>query len=580
MSSWTVRAHKRARGARGHRRDQHGRPGRNPPAVLRPASTWDQALPQVTRVMRWETAVRILGAVAEHCLLPEALDALVWMAQRDGRAPHARSSDPLRTLEEPASRHRPDAGTSLEGRRAALQAATRLVQRANCDQQTDLAGELARAALTPRGEGAWMDPASFDRIVVTRSIDPPSRMRAIAEPLWPEWALALPSLSDRAVKEVLDGLQEWDRIAAEAADEAAETARACTRSMLLTARERAARSPGLAAHWNRLASRGGLPDRIDVDPELAELAVDPCEHGERWPDEATAHVERIRLLARKWARPTPGAVLPKLHGRHQQKKLLSRSGWFWLLFQQLGQQAEDPTEWAVQALTLGFSDEPAALSQLFTPSLRRDPDTAMRWLEPALNDPTCRGTAISAALGQEAHQKAVDFVLAALTEDDAHRIERIVCDRSDPDHVVRSLLSHPLAIIRGQTAMCFSVGTARQGPEVPADWWPLWSQAFLEASAADRDVSRAYWLGEILRELARLDPDLAAAWFARHLASTRTGERLSSDLIERVAALPRDHRLRLLRQYGGSGPPLAGQSDARRRPLVGRGADRLGHHRV
>ncbi|MGH8896403.1 MAG: hypothetical protein ACRDZ4_05110 [Egibacteraceae bacterium] len=524
--------------------------GEDPPAILRPASTWEQALPQVTRIMRWETAVRILGTVAENYLLPEALDALVWMAQRDDRAPHARSSDPLRALEELASRHRPDAGTSFEGRRAVLQAATRLVQRANSEQETDLAGELARAALTPRGEGAWMDPASFNRIVVTRSIDPPSRMCAIAEQLWPEWASALPRLSDRAVKEVLDGLQEWDLIAAEVADEAAETARACMRSMLLAVRERAARSPGLAVHWNCLASRGGLPDRIDVDPEFAELVIDPWEYGERWPDEATAHVERIRLLARKWARPTPGAVLPKLHGWHQQSKLLSRSGSFWLLFQQLGQQVEDPTEWAVQALKLGFSDEPAVLSQLFTASLRRDPDGVMRWLTPALNDPTCRGTAISAALGQEARQKAVDLVLAALTENDAHLIERIVCGRSDPDHVVRSLLTHPLAIIRGQTAMCFSVGNTRHGPGLPADWWPLWSQAFLEASAADGAVTRTYWLGEILRELARLDPDLAAAWFARHLASTRTGERLSSDLIERVAALPRDHRLRLLRQYG------------------------------
>ncbi|MGH8901562.1 MAG: hypothetical protein ACRDYA_07735, partial [Egibacteraceae bacterium] len=190
-------------------------------------------------------------------------------------------------------------------------------------------------------------------------------MRDIAEELWPEWASTLPSLSDWAVKEVLDGLQEWSRIADEVEDEAAETVRECMRSMLLAVRERAARSFGLAVYWNRLVSRAGLPDRIDVDREFAELVVDPCEYGDRWPDEQLAHVERIRLLARQWARSTPGAILSKLHGWHQQAKLLSSSNWFWLLFQQLGQHVEDPTEWAVQALMLGFSDQPAVAGQLF-----------------------------------------------------------------------------------------------------------------------------------------------------------------------------------------------------------------------
>ncbi|MGH8901797.1 MAG: hypothetical protein ACRDYA_08950 [Egibacteraceae bacterium] len=509
----------------------------------------DQALLPGTRITRSKTAVRILGKVAEKYLLPEALDALLWMAERDAEAPHTRSSDSLRTLEELASRYRPDVGTSLEDRRAVLRAAIRLVQRANSEQQMDLAGRLARAALTPRGEGAWMDPASFDRLIIRRSIEPPSRMCAIAEQLWPEWTPTLPSLSDQAVKEVLDGLQEWNRIAVEVADEIADAARGYLRAMLLDARERAARSPGLAVYWNRLASRAGLSDRIDVDPEFAELSIDPWEYGDRWRDEETAHVERIRLLARRWARSTPGAVLPKLHGWHQQIKLLSRSGSFWLLFQQLGQQVENPTEWAVQALHLGFSDS-GMLSQLFTASSRRDPNGVMRWLGPALNDPTCRGTAISVALGQETHQETVDFTLASLTEDDAHLIQHSVWSRSAPDNVLRTLLSHPLASIRGQAAMCFTVGNTRQGPEIPGDWWPLWSQAFLDASTDERDVSRTYWLKEVLRELTTLDPDLATAWYAQRLTRARKGEWISSSLVEPVTALPRDHRLRLLRQCG------------------------------
>lgn len=524
------------------------------PRAPRPDSTWDweQALRQGTRILRWKTAVRILGTIAERYLLPETLDTLVGMAERDDRTSHTRSSDPLQVLEGLANRHRPDVGTSFDSRRAVLQAAIRLVQRASSEHQLDVAGALARAALTPRGEGSWMDPASFNQLIIRRSIEPPSHMRAIAEQLWPQWAPMLPSLSDRAVLEVLDGLQEWRGVAAEVAGEAAEAARECMRPLLLAARERAARSPGLAVYWNRLASRAELPDRIDIDPEFAELVIEPWEYWERSPDGdgETAHVERICLLARKCAGSTPGAVLPKLRGWHQQAKLLSRSGSFWLLFQQLEQEVEDPTEWAVQALHRGFSDEPAVLSQLFTASLRRNPDAAMRWLEPALEDPACRGTAISVALGQEAHQEVVDFALAALTEDDARLIERIVCGRADPDSVLHGLLTHPLAVIRGQAAMRFTVGNTRQGPEIPADWWPLWSRAFLEVSADNQDPSRTYWLGEILRELTRLNPDLATSWFAKHLARARTAGWSSSDLIKRVATLPRGHRVQLLQEYG------------------------------
>lgn len=507
-------------------------------------SSWAELLERGTLLRTWEAAANILWAVADAHRLPEALDALLMMAARDERPRNAHPSHAFRLLGDLVHRWLPEGGTVFADREAVLEAVIRLLEPGSSDAQADVAAEVAGIVFDPTSSATWSDPVKFDVVVFSRWIERPTHLRHIAEELWSKWSPLLDRLSDRGATAILDAISAWFRIDAEVPDEVRELARDHGRRMLLNVRDRAARSLGLAVRWNQLASAAQLPDRIEIDPRFAALVADPWGRHRETESQAD-HLERVRIIAADFAEAGPDAALGELLNWQQQAELLHAGGGLWLLWQELAHAVEDPTAWAVRALEPGLPVDPSALIHMFGEALARDPQCVMQWLHPAMAKHACRVAVIAAVLERDAPADAIDYVIARLGEHDTPLIESAIWRRPRADRTVHALLTHPPPAIRGQAALSVKIAARDGGLVLPTEWHALWSEAFLEVVPDHRDSGQGYELGEILGELAVSEPDLATAWFARHLKNPYT---YTFKLVTRIADLPRIHRRSLLQK--------------------------------
>jgi hypothetical protein len=109
-----------------------------------------------------------------------------------------------------------------------------------------------------------------------------------------------------------------------------------------------------------------------------------------------------------------------------------------------------------------------------------------------------------------------------LTDADKGLLDQTLARRQRPDPVLWRLLTHPVASIRSTTALYFAVGTDH-GPPLPGEWSGQWRTVVLAMNAEELGQHAEWRAGELLRHLARIDPDLFEQWYTTRLAEMRAG---------------------------------------------------------
>jgi hypothetical protein len=492
---------------------------------------------------RWERAAAAADAAAQKFALPEAFDLLARMAlQDDGPTNH--SDHPRRRLVELPTRIGPYWGTDRDLRREALHCAVRLAQ-TDVRDAGDLAAELASAALSPQGQGSWLDPVDRYKFAWVDRLESAGQLEWIAGALWPVWRGVIDGLSDTAVSRMLDLVRAWQRLAAEGdnrlqpTEEAKEAARRHATEMLRAIRNRCQQSPGLATAWNdRLKQLPEADDleSIEIDEDFSALVPD-LELS--WREREAERRQRIPQVADDLNDLDPHEIAERLSrwsasaeagGQHIGMSLAQ-------LLEELGKRGT-PTELLLEVLAREELRQHAYA--LAATALEADSDRWQDWVCAGLNDPQQRGLVASTVLtAPSVPDEAITHTLNELDARDAWLLEQILIRRGQADTVVEALLTHTDLAVRSETALEFRLGDMSHGLDLPDDWYERWREAFL-AIPLDLEGPASWRFEELAKSLAAIDPDLLTEWFLRSLADTSL--KLSHEAIKLLGHLPPEHR--------------------------------------
>ena len=496
---------------------------------------------------RWGRAAAAADAAAQKFALPEAFDLLARMALQDN-GPTNHSDHPGRRLVELPTRIGPYWGTDRELRKEALHCAVRVAQ-ADGRETDDLAAELASAAMSPQGQGSWLDPVDRYKFTWVDRLEDAEQLEWIAESLWPMWSEVVNDLSDVAVSRILELVQAWQRLAADADDrleptqEAMETARRHSTAMLYAIRDRCQQSPGLATAWNDQLK--DLPEANDLEPiEVNDgfSALVPALQL-NWREREDEQRQRIAQLADDLNDLSPNEIADRLSGwsasaeaagQHVGRSIAQ-------LLEELGRRGT-PTELLLEVLAREELRQHAYA--LASTALESEPDRWQEWVPAGLDDRQQRGLVINTVLAlQGAPDDAIAHTLNRLDATDAWLLDHILIRRGEADTVVEQLLTHTDPTVRSATALQFRLGDMRYGLDLPNGWYDRWQDAFLEVPAGVSGHD-AWRFEELAKALSDVDPDLLTEWFLRALADSAL--QLSHDSIDLVRHLPLEHRQRVL----------------------------------
>lgn len=504
---------------------------------------------------RWKGIVGLLSQIAERWLLPQSLDLLIQVACQDDSEPHRDPDHPLRCLTEMPTKFKPLVGTNFEARKAILNAALRLICTRSDERAGKIAADLAAASLSPRGAGHWMDPESHNRVVLTESIEGPPEMKRIEAELWPLWVDAFEALPVSGVKKTLRLVQDWLRLGqghgaafGGSVDEASSVlAKRVGRRMLKDLRSTASLTPSMSQAWNEISAPVRIGPKIPVDPLFELLTFDPWFRQDDRQQAYADRTETLRKLANAWASEDPKKLLQSLIELRRQAHLISRTGLFWLAYRHLAEAVGDPALWAQSAVDCGVCEDQSAIGQIFIAAVSRQPQYLDKWLPDALGCSMCRGPAITACLSSGSPQ-AVERGLHALSANDRFLVRSLVWRTDETERLVHSLLTHPAAEIRAETALHCSFDDDGEGASIiPKEWFADWSNAFRDVVGLDLDNESRHMLSRTLKRLVAVDPEVCAKWFKSFLDHEQVVYRYhSTDFLSYARDLPRQYLLEIL----------------------------------
>jgi hypothetical protein len=525
-----------------------------------------------------EAARDQLVHAARQYVLPDAVVGLLDLSVGDSRPRPQNPDHPLRVLADLATHVDPDFGVNTEIRRRLLQPALAWLREQATADRWRIIAELLAAIFSIRVVGNWTDPGNPRTVTFTRGLDTPAHLDELIE-MWSstvDAALAgadhpeVVSIPADAMVLLLDLADEWLRLGTarlpereHVSDEHAHAGALGGERILETLRPHLLRFAGLALRAQRIrdeSDRSDL-DAFELDRDLIAFV------GERPAlefDDYDAYKEqrnaRLGQLASRLAELEPDEAVRRFNELLEQASLSNgHADDAWLLAERLGEQMTEPAGWYGCAArrrcrpVLGV-----ALNLLLA---QPEWELALDALRDALADDQLRSAVIGSVLSRSDVSPAVSLVLSELGAGDVWLLDTALLRRKEADSVVHRLLTHDVTAIASTTAVAFAIGS-KHGPPLPTEWRKEWEASVVSMRAEELDQHTQWRAGELLKHLARAEPDLFERWF-----HARLDEILQKGFVHApdpygseafLALLPQPNRERLIRRCAGK--PSVGHS--------------------
>jgi hypothetical protein len=451
-------------------------------------------------------------STAERFQVPEAIHMLLDDAVHTG----LRTNDPghpLRILGDAARRIVPELRPDPSRRIRIFNAALQWLDRDPTEPRWIVFTSLMESVLSPDATGTWGDPGQPLSLVLSDGVDHPDTLELVASELWPELDRRLGQAPDQAVIPMLNLLSDWVHVAqggqvfqqptTEAQQRAAKLA---VSVMTATLEARARSAPGLAVRMRRVMS-DRLKLHLKVDRDFDAITTDSVE--------ALQGKDPMLLsLAKRWTQQGPKTVLARIRAWEPQLQFVGPGMTHERqVLAMISRAVPDPQKWAEE--TVSQSVEAGAV--VFYDALTQRKDGKVpRWFSRALNEPTLRSSALSAALRPGVPQAIAGKALLSLDKSNALAIRYGLLEREAPDGVLSAILRHRVPEIRAVAALELGPPPQRrialsQGDE------RAWDAAVVGYNPEDFNSQFEYELGQALEYLARTKPNVATKWFRRRL---------------------------------------------------------------
>lgn len=500
----------------------------------------------------------VLAVAARRFAQPEAVRGLLESAIGDDRPEHSNPDHPVRLVGEIGRHIDPHGNTSFEARRPLLSVATGWFDEAPVSERGLVWAKLVVHLLDPRAEGNYPDLGSPSNIQMLSGYEAPERLQTIVSDLWPAVEARLTRLDATALVALVDLVDQWVRVGrgfegAFGVKPPPETIAIARPFSSLMMHAVAAASVGKPAAQTALQDTARLLNvrlRQKIDPEFRFLTWQP------WRLPRRGQSRRLTAVAGKfadcWAGQDPDGLMARIaqHADEARRRGHDLAPMIHMAMAALAERVADVDAFIDAGMRSGRTYELRALLRASTAGSTEVP----AWFGRALELPL-RSEALMVTLAPDASPNAAEHAVDALTASDLFIVEEAMMDRArgEADWVSRALLHHPIPAVRGVASLWFALEPADHAVALPAEWYPEWAEAFVDSPLAAVRRSDNHRLGEQLRCLVDRDPDLVERWLTARLAESVFGtlNELPVRAESCLRALPREHRDRLMRRFGG-----------------------------
>lgn len=524
---------------------------------------------------------KLITQVARQWLLPDAVSALLDLAEHDTR-PRAQNPDhPLRVLGDLARLIDPDFGTAIPIRERILDCTLSWLAEQPGRGRWVTATELLAAIFSPEVSGHWSEPGTPNTITISYGYESAANLQRLLE-LWPRVDQTLvddrrssrPTCPPEALALLVDLGGEWQHVGAgigfgadNVSDEQREVGRTGARQILETLRPAVQTVAGLALRAQRIVDNAQLVDSADDPVQPFDLDIDLLDlvGGEIAGDDIEAELrERNRRIDAVAERV---ASLGSVEGTARFGELVRQAhlagnaggGHAETVAMRMRPHMVDPVSWYRAA---DDQHEPTLLREALAALLNREPaELPDEALTRHLQDPKLRPGIVTAVLSRNDVDNVTTQVIADLTAADVWLLDGFAGLRA-PSEVLHHLMRHPDRAIAGAAALSFSIGQ-HFGPALPDEWQVDWATAIRNLRVDELRYESRWRAERLLGYLAASDPDLFEQWLAQRL------DDMSDSFVRPVEPygfghdlpdLPRPHRERLVRRYVGLPKARIGQS--------------------
>jgi hypothetical protein len=404
-------------------------------------------------------------------------------------------------------------------------------------------------ALSPQRLGDSLDPGRGDILTHSRRLLPTETLRQL-EPIWDETKEVIQDIDSASCHHLVSLLWDWHHQrwagSAEDAAEKRELMREFAGRVLRDLAALSQGSPGLHAHFGRLAEEFGISLELEQDEVFLLLYHHDLSPG--LSDREAAQRERFKALASEWAQDDPEVVVQKIAFYEEEAKkssghMRNMSDFCW----ELANVVQDPVLWLDECLSQCLK------SDLVGPFLERIVRDQREGWESLLN----RSLDIEALKWQAA--------TLVLTRPDPPPtlLERILNEFPDLSTLVEGrclnrkvplrTLSRLLRHSQWDIALAAAVGEwwAEPQGEVHEEVLPEWRSAILRSRTeeyrdTESNMSLQYSLGCILSG----DASLALEWLRNRLRDPDLPRYFSEDspFAHALRSLGKEQRLSLLQE--------------------------------
>ena len=509
----------------------------------------------------------ILRSAFRRTVSREAARGLLDLAIADERPRHQHPDHPMRVIQDMAHYLDPDLGP-FDGLRDRILTYALEWFDENPDQaRWQVLAEVARYVFDPSVEGNWSDPSSHLAFTMSRGVMTSDGMDSLLA-LWGEIdsrvrSDAAASIGHRAVTELCETFEGWAGIVGgvtgsgvEASDKHKVAGAKGAELMLATLAVLAEQFPAVPI---RVSRRLALVTMWNGGPtSLEELPVNDDRLvrfvGVREPDEdidawMADRQEQQTSLARELAQLTAVKGVNEFQRLVREASVLGGNHEGDLFAGVLAEHVIDSLPWLEAAVQ-------ASVRSLVAPLLARARAdgadiAALVWA--AIEVPDLRAGVLRAIVQEEGElDDLARGVVDSLVDDDVSIIGELWI-RDEVTPMLRALLLHPLASVRGLAAVAFGETPRGHGPAVPDDLRPAWREALVEAVPGQLPQHSRWRLGEIFKHAVTTDPELCADWFiknARQPGLSSRARRLSKSFSDVLRALPRGQKRRIVATLG------------------------------
>ncbi|GAA2091624.1 hypothetical protein IDH50_17560 [Aeromicrobium tamlense] len=512
-------------------------------------------------------AEQILRSAFRRTCSREAARGLLELAIGDVRPRHQHPDHPMRVIQDMAHYLDPDLGAFDGLRDRILTYALEWFDERPDEARWRVLAEAARYVFDPSVEGNWSDPSSHLGFTMSRGVMSSEAM----ESLLARWGdidarvrkCAAASIGHRAVADLCETFEAWAGLVGgvtgsgvEASDNHKVVAANGAELMLATLARLAERFPAVPI---RVSQRLALLTLWNGGPtSLQELPVNDDRLlrfvGVREPDEdidswMAERREQQISLARELDQLEALEGVTEFQRLVREASVLDGHHEGDLFAGVLAEHVTDPPLWlevAVQAFA-------RPLIAPLVARARADGADIADLIGAAIEIPDLRAGVLRAIVQEEGElDDLARNVVSSLTDDDVTHIGELWI-RDEVTPMLRELLMHPLASVRGLAAVAFGEAPRGHGPPVPNDLRPAWRKALVEAVPNQLPQHSKWRLGEILEHAVNTDPELCADWFimnARQPGLSSRARRLVESFSGVLRALPQEQKRRIVATLG------------------------------